>query len=228
MSERQRWLESDEIDDDVRDLLRAAPRPRAMKAAERARSARTLGRIAALPAAAGLMFWVKNVALAGVLGLASGAVVSGAVILVTDDEPKAATTSAAPVAPMSTPIVTPRAELDRKPASAPTAEPKAKRVPAAPLPSVEPADSLASEARKLEDARRALAGNPARALELLSEHAREFPSGKLSAERELLAIDALSRLGRKSEARARAEAMLARSRGGLYEERLKKMLSTMP
>jgi hypothetical protein len=50
----------------------------------------------------------------------------------------------------------------------------------------------------------------------------------MATERELLAIDALRRLGRASEARARAEALLPRARGGLYEERLRKLLDALP
>jgi hypothetical protein len=46
-------------------------------------------------------------------------------------------------------------------------------------------------------------------------------------EREMVAIDALRRLGRTGEARARGEAMLARAQGGLYEERVRKLLEGM-
>ncbi|MET0792442.1 MAG: hypothetical protein ABW061_13055, partial [Polyangiaceae bacterium] len=44
----------------------------------------------------------------------------------------------------------------------------------------------------------------AAALVLAAEHAREFPAGVLTQEREVIAIDALLRLGRRSEAEARA------------------------
>lgn len=70
---------------------------------------------------------------------------------------------------------------------------------------------LAEERRLLESARAELArGSAARALELLEEHRRRFPSGRLSEEREALVVRALASAGRVDEARARAEAFHAR------------------
>lgn len=229
MSEMRRWLESDDVDEEIRTLLGAAPVPRAMTAAERARSARSLARIAALPAAAGTLFWVKNVALAGVLGALGGLAVSGAAVLAARP---------APVTPAQPPARPAPAEPLPRPAAAASSSPPSREIePAAPprrSPPPAPSaprttrDSLAEEAAQLERARRALASDPAGALALLSEHAAAFPSGKLGAERELLAIDALVRLGRRDEARARARVMLARSPGGLYAARLEKMFGGAP
>ena len=56
----------------------------------------------------------------------------------------------------------------------------------------------------LRRAQAALATQPARALALTSEHQRRFRSGALAEEREALAIEALSRLGRAQEAQRRA------------------------
>jgi hypothetical protein len=61
-----------------------------------------------------------------------------------------------------------------------------------------------SEADLLERARTALQTNPAAALNLTREHAERFPKGVLSQEREIIAIDALSRLKRDGEASGRA------------------------
>jgi hypothetical protein len=74
-----------------------------------------------------------------------------------------------------------------------------------------PASSNASpsEAALLLRARRALASDPAGALRLTEEHARLFPSGTLVPEREVLAIEALARLGRSDEARQRLDALRA-------------------
>jgi outer membrane protein assembly factor BamD (BamD/ComL family) len=44
---------------------------------------------------------------------------------------------------------------------------------------------------------------------LTQEHARRFPSGTLVQEREVLAIEALARLGRLPEARRRLDAFRA-------------------
>jgi hypothetical protein len=55
-------------------------------------------------------------------------------------------------------------------------------------------------------ARQQLGSDPAAALALTDEHARRYPSGSLTQEREVLAIEALTRLGRISDARARLAA----------------------
>jgi hypothetical protein len=60
------------------------------------------------------------------------------------------------------------------------------------------------EAALLEQARRALAGDPERALTLTRQHQRQFPNGVLRQEREVIAIAALRKLGRVSEANTRA------------------------
>jgi hypothetical protein len=66
------------------------------------------------------------------------------------------------------------------------------------------------EDQLLEKARRALGSDPNRALALTREHARSYPSGVLAQEREVIAIEALKRLGRAGEADARR---------GTFEER---------
>ena len=48
---------------------------------------------------------------------------------------------------------------------------------------------------------------------MLERHAALFPMGQLSMEREFLAVQALRRLGRLAEARARASALLRQAIG---------------
>lgn len=60
-----------------------------------------------------------------------------------------------------------------------------------------------SEIELLRDARFALRQSPARALELTDQHVRLYPQGKLTQERELLAISALVALGRRTAALSR-------------------------
>lgn len=67
-----------------------------------------------------------------------------------------------------------------------------------------PSEAQESEVRILQRAQDALTTEPARALSICDEHARRFPSGLLNEEREVIAIDALTRLGRTDHARARA------------------------
>jgi hypothetical protein len=56
----------------------------------------------------------------------------------------------------------------------------------------------------LQRAQDALAADPAQALSICGDHARAFPQGLLAQEREVIAVDALMRLGRTDEATARA------------------------
>lgn len=61
-----------------------------------------------------------------------------------------------------------------------------------------------TEIELLRDARLALRQSPSRALELTEAHARSFPRGKLTQERELIAISSLVALGRRTAALSRA------------------------
>jgi hypothetical protein len=87
-----------------------------------------------------------------------------------------------------------------------------------------PIDSLAREAAMLEEARGLLNRTPGAALSIADRHAAMFPTGTLGIERELLAVQALQRLGRSAEARARGMGLLERARGSIYETRVKAML----
>jgi len=69
-----------------------------------------------------------------------------------------------------------------------------------------------------------LASEPARALATLQEHARLFPAGELTQERETMAVEALVRMHRKPEARTRANALLARFPRTPYVARLESAL----
>jgi outer membrane protein assembly factor BamD (BamD/ComL family) len=91
----------------------------------------------------------------------------------------------------------------------------------APAPSEDP---LALEVRWLDRARALLASDPTAALAHAEAYAQRFPGGALGAERELIAIDALQRMGRASEARARADAFAQHHPGSLYRERLQHLL----
>jgi hypothetical protein len=67
-----------------------------------------------------------------------------------------------------------------------------------------------SEGGLLLRARQKLAADPAGALALADEDAVRFPGGALAPEREVLAIEALARLGRSTDARARLASFRAR------------------
>lgn len=73
-----------------------------------------------------------------------------------------------------------------------------------------------SETSLLFEARAALGGDPEAALRLLNEHATRFAGGLLTPEREVLAIDALRRLGRAQEAEVRTRQFRARYPNSLH------------
>jgi hypothetical protein len=77
-----------------------------------------------------------------------------------------------------------------------------------------------SETALLEQARAALHSRPALALELTRRHQARFPRGVLAQEREVIAIEALERLGRKDAADARAAEFERRFRGSVHQPRL--------
>jgi hypothetical protein len=199
----------------------------------RARSEAKLDRLMVLPAAAGLVLWMKGIAVAACLG-ATVVTVTYVLSAVWHDAPPAPRVfpvkpppvaarvpSAAPV-PQSAPSVGP-STVHVAPAPPSSARPHESAAPAeeraAPVD-----DSLAREVAMLERARALLDASPVEALAALDAHAAAFPTGRLAMERELLTVQALLRAGRLVDARARGEALLARARGSIYEERVKALL----
>ena len=97
----------------------------------------------------------------------------------------------------------PASSASRMPTLAPSSSSRLDGSALAPTPQTPPTPR-ASELELMRDAKAALASDPSHALSLLNRLAKLYPSGVLAQEREVLAIDALLRLGRKSEANARA------------------------
>lgn len=218
----------DTASSEVRALLESASPSRAMTPEERSRSRARLGRTVAAAAVAGGLSWLPGAAFGAGLGLIVGIGTLVAPPWISMDPPEpgrpasatTATLAAGPASPIpESPVVPPSAEARSRVAQAPSApSPSATAV----LPT--PEDLLAEEVALLERARGALSGDPAEALRLTGEHAARHPKGKLGVEREMVAIDALRRLGRTAEARARAGSLLAGANGSLYEERIRNLL----
>jgi hypothetical protein len=96
----------------------------------------------------------------------------------------------------------PRSSAARgKPAAAPSNTIEEKLVPETPKPET---PTKVSEATLLDQARVALKTDPKRALDLANEHRRRYPHGVLSEEREVIAMQAMKRLGMTDAARSRA------------------------
>ncbi len=83
--------------------------------------------------------------------------------------------------------------------------------------------SLEDEAALIEQARGALVDAPRRALELTRRHQREFRTPRLAAEREVVAIEALVRLGQREAANQRARALTIDA-DSIYARRVEQLL----
>ncbi len=107
-----------------------------------------------------------------------------------------------PAPPSLEPSTTAEPPATSEPETSEEAEPTAPE-PAAPH---KPTTARAkpSEASLLSQAQQALKKDPKRALALTREHKRLYPNGKLSQEREVIAIEALSRLDQKNRAQQKA------------------------
>jgi hypothetical protein len=85
-----------------------------------------------------------------------------------------------------------------------------------------------AEMTLLRSAQDALGRAPSEALARCDEHARGYPRGALAEEREIIAVDALVRLGRRDDADARASRFRAAHPGSAYLRRLDTLLGPAP
>jgi len=121
--------------------------------------------------------------------------------------PAAPSAPAAPAPVQSEPPAAPAPEAPAPSAAAPAVIPPAFR----------PAET---EAEYLERARGALGKSPALALALANQHRSRFPYGVLAQEREVIAIEALKRLGRSAEAERRIGDFASRYPNSAYRKKL--------
>ena len=229
MTEIRPWLEAEDVPAHLRDLLLEAEASQPLDARTQARSRRRLVAMSALPAAAGVVFWVKNIALGAVLGGAV-AVVAYAPKLrpsavkrdVTASQPAARATGVhRSVLAVRDASVEDSGAVAAVTAISSVAAPVRSSVAA--LPSAEPSQ-LSRETQLLERARGLIGNDAQQALLTLDAHRREFPHGALELERELMAVDALLKLGQRQEAHRRAAQLRAQAPGSIYEQRLTRLL----
>jgi hypothetical protein len=163
------------------------------------------------------------------MGLGAAALVGGAALLLFPSPP----TPAVVPPPASTPMLIASAQATTAPpASLETAVPSPSvarpvpthAVPSSPASVVAPPPDPALEVSLLQDAHDALATAPATALAKCAEQERLFPSSSVAQEREVIAIDALLRLHRDAEAKARAAAFSARFPGSASQRRVDALL----
>ena len=84
-----------------------------------------------------------------------------------------------------------------------------------------------SEAALLDAARTAVKSDPQRALSLTLEFGRRFPNSLLLQEREVIAIEALVRLGNRTAARARADHFLRTFPGSAHQQKIDQLTRGM-
>ena len=85
-------------------------------------------------------------------------------------------------------------------------------------------DALAGEAKLLNQAHDAMNSDPRKALAIAGEHAKRYPHGQLAAERELILVQALVKLGRAREAEAHGRALRKSTPNSIYGDRLDTIL----
>jgi hypothetical protein len=121
------------------------------------------------------------------------------------------------------PTLAAKTEVIDAPHTAAASEPAA----AAPVPHPQPKPAAAQEAPRVSEAelllkaRQALKREPELALRLASEHQAQYAKGRLTPEREVLAIEALRNLGRKAEADERLHKFEARYPESIHLKRLR-------
>lgn len=155
-------------------------------------------------------------------GAGSTAAVSGVVLAVALSQPA----SPLPPPPAATVVDSPVGPT----APAKPAEPATtvEVAPASPTPHVvKETPASWDEPQLIERARRALASDPRRALFFTQEHQRRFPSGTLSAERDVITLEALARSGHTGEAKRRAQSFEAKYPKSIYLPRVRALLARL-
>lgn len=127
-----------------------------------------------------------------------------------------------PLATALAPLASVAASASRPASPAPTSE-----APGTSVASNESTPPLLREAQLVERARVALASDPAIALARATEADEAFPSGALRSERDVVAIDALVRLGQRDRARERARRALQRDPQSAYAARWRAVLESV-
>lgn len=215
-----RWLDGgDGVPRGAADLLSAADAPPPFTDAVRYRLGVGVAKTASLPVASVWSSLLAKVAFVAVIGGASG---YGVHVLASqhDAVKLQATVPAVTQAPPVVSAVPPAVAIEALPVlQLPTSVPP-EHTPKLKL------DSRLEEAELLEKARSLVGANPAGALKLVSEYGRDYPKGRLGAEADLIAAQALVAMGKKQAAQERAKASLKRYPNGLYARQLREIAGT--
>lgn len=211
MDELKRWRDDPDAPHELKELMGSIPRPESLAMADRAALFSKISSVLGV-SSRGASTWLRFAVVSGTL-TASGAIVFGIWHSAGAPRPESAVLTA-PIAQTKLESVVQSAPATSAPEVLPGMS-KAKVVrapaprPSAPRLAAPPSeDTLASEARMLEEARRVLVTSPARAVALLELHRKRFPNGQLTPERLYLTVDALARSGNSALARKHAQALI--------------------
>jgi hypothetical protein len=196
----------------------------------RAATGATVGVVAAKPLAVFGAWLVGGLALgAGLSGLAYSVVSpngpapreqpAATVVLRSAPQDARAPQPEAPALVPEVPLALPSAQRSLEMRGSESQTPVA-REPAASETQHSPATPAAASESELSLLKRARDADPTQALALTAEHARRFPAGVLEQEREVIAIDALLRLGRGDAAAQRAKRFQTHFPGSAHARRL--------
>jgi hypothetical protein len=227
MTQPTRWLDDRNTSLEIRELLQAGRRPPRLPHAAAAASIVALAQKTALASAWSLPTTAIVALKATSVGLAVGLGSIAAVTTFAGPHRAASQSAQSAAHATATTSSLPRGTL--MPPSA--AEPSTVVDGEAPHPNTTAVGSvgtrsagIAVEAQLLERARSLLGESPERALMLTREHQERFSAGQLRAERELIAIDALLRLGRVEEAKQRARPFLSDGSSQVFAGRIRSLL----
>jgi hypothetical protein len=139
--------------------------------------------------------------------------------------PEPATGPPAPRTSAGAPSAVVPAAPPRSPSATPEeARPAARAASSAAASSASRPPNVGEEMAMLDRAQQALRPRPAEALALAEAHAQRFAGGKLAEEREVIAVGALLRLGRRAEAQQRVQRFRASFPGSAYAPRMQQLL----
>jgi hypothetical protein len=200
--------------------------------------ARARATLRGVPAASTRSFWQRRmpllVAAALVLAFTAAAIAARQGLRGATDQRLGVPPPAGAAHPAPARVVEPRSPVSQinPPASGPAAQrPEQGAVAPAPRGSAaaDASDADALELGLLQRARASVAASEfSAALQLLAEHQRRFPAGRLREEREALRIKALAGLGRDDEARRAAERFRERFPRSVLSSRIEETVRPKP
>jgi hypothetical protein len=144
------------------------------------------------------------------------------------ENPPVVVAEAPPAPPAPAPVVEPEPEDPPELFGTPAPSPAPSKPPPPPrreVAAADDADALSRELAMLDRARAELAKDPKAADATLATYRKTFPRGALSTEAEVVQIEALLKLGRRSEAETRARRLLAREKDGVLGKRVENLLA---